>query len=353
MSSKGKTARSLLSILALATLVLVVWMVWNQELPQEEQAPQDTSEGSVATSPPDAPKQPIDNAPAPTSVPEHPTEAPITQKATKTAIEANEAIAAYDAGMAALKENKFIEARSKLSAAYFSGELSDERSDQLRRTLTELAEMTLIGAHSTVYPSDPYAFYYEFQPGEVLAKVERKLALHVPWQIILKINALARAEDIQAGRPYKMIYGPFGAIINKSTFTMDIYLQRENMERIFIKRMRVGTGKNGSTPTGMWRVRLGAKHERATWYPPPNSTLRQPIPYGEPGYALGAKGLWIGLEGLGENTHMLRDYGIHSTNDPNSIGSAKSLGCIRLPDEDIELAFWLLYEHWSAVEVRQ
>jgi lipoprotein-anchoring transpeptidase ErfK/SrfK len=45
----------------------------------------------------------------------------------------------------------------------------------------------------------------------------------------------------------------------------------------------------------------------------------------------------------------MTNYGIHSTNDPASIGKEGSLGCIRLNDVDIELVFSLLYEKWSTV----
>jgi len=274
------------------------------------------------------------------------------QEAGRPGLSAAEAAAAYRRGAALAKANRLIEARTLLSRAYYSGRLPKTMLDDARRRLTELAEITLIGPRSSVYPNDPYAFSYQFQPGELLAKVERKLKLHVPWQIILRINGLRRAEDIQAGRRYKLIRGPFHAVVYKSKFTMDIFLHRRGRQKIFVKRMRIGTGADGATPIGMWRVRLGGKQERPTWYPPPNSRSRGPIAYGQENYAFGVKGLWIGLEGLDEATRGLSGYGIHSTNDPSSIGQARSLGCIRLGDEDIELVYFLLYEHWSTVEVR-
>ena len=348
MRKKSKSGRWVLAIIAIAALAIVVWMVFKQDVPGETD-PEETTGGTATDAPPGVVKNAGEGRkedPSGKGPSKHPP--PDTGETRTTALAAS---AAYDSGMAKLRAERLVEARSLLSKAYFSGLLPAARQDEARKTLTELAEITLIGLRSTVYPGDPYAFYYEFNPGEVLAKVERKLKMHVPWQIILKVNGLQRAADIQADRPYKMIYGPFHAIISKSAFTMDVYLQREGLDRIFIKRLRVGTGKNGSTPAGMWRIRLGGKHERATWYPPPNSPIRGPVYYGQPGYAFGQKGLWLSLEGLDENTRLLRDYGIHSTHDPRSIGRAESLGCIRLGDDDIELAYSLLYEHWSTVEV--
>ena len=101
-------------------------------------------------------------------------------------------------------------------------------------------------------------------------------------------------------------------------------------------------------------MELGGKAVHPTWDPPPNSELsgRGPIAHGEPNYAFGIKGLWIPLEGIDEHTKGREGYGIHSTDKPDSIGKAESLGCIRLRDDDIEMVFRLLYEHWSTVEIR-
>lgn len=340
MKRRSRKNRRLLTITALAVLAIIILILWRRLIPGETRKPSQGEAGKETK------KEPPKITPLGTA------STPPTQKPPAAAISGTEAGALFDSGMAALSVDRLVEARSKLSKAYLSGALSGQKQDELREILTELADITLIGPRSTVYSGDPYAFYYEFRPGEVLVKVERKLNLHVPWELILRVNGIERPEDIQADRPYKMIYGPFHAIISKSDFTMDIYLRRDRLEPVFIKRMRVGTGKNGATPTGMWRVRLGGKNRRATWYPPPNSPIRQPVPYGEPNYAFGRKGLWIGLEGLEENTRLLWDHGIHSTNDPESIGRAESLGCIRLADDDIELVYTLLYEHWSTVEVR-
>ena len=132
---------------------------------------------------------------------------------------------------------------------------------------------------------------------------------------------------------------------------MDVYLHRAGLERVFVRRMPVGLGRDDLTPVGRWRV--GAKLVRDVYYPAPNSPNRgKPIAYGQPGYAFGAKGLWISLEGADENTAGQTGYGIHSTDKPESVGRDESEGCIRLKDDDIELLFSLLYERESTVEIR-
>ena len=281
-----------------------------------------------------------------------PASQPATAPASMPALSNEDASAAYQRGMELMRRERFVEARNELNSAYWAGTLPPEKQKSLRQTLSDLAEMTLTGRGTPAFEEDPYVLRYQIQGGDVLARVERKLELHVPPPLIVKVNGLSRAEDLQAGQTYKMVRGPFHAMVDKASFTMDIYLQRDGLPRVFVRRLKVGTGKNDTTPAGLWRVRLGGKEVHPTWFPPPNSPLRGPVPYGHANYAFGVKGLWISLEGLDEQTHGLSDYGIHSTNDPASIGQAGSLGCIRLSDEDIELVFMLLYEHWSTVDVR-
>ena len=96
------------------------------------------------------------------------------------------------------------------------------------------------------------------------------------------------------------------------------------------------------------------QHFHPPWTPTESSALvgDGPVPYGKPGYALGAKGLWIGLVGIDARTRGKSHYGIHSTSEPESIGKEQSLGCIRLADEDIELVYSLLYEVHSTVQIK-
>jgi len=268
----------------------------------------------------------------------------------------------YDAGVAAFQARP-LQARSLLSAALFSGKLAAKHADDARNRLEYLAQRTLLGREAVFRPAaDPYTCLYKFKPGDIISRVERNLHLHVPGRLLMKINGLTSGSQFQAGREYKLIKGPFHAVVYKSAFVMDVYLYRREekekpLPRVFIKRYRVGLGAAGSTPVGRWRLGCGAKGEKGKlihppWDAPPNSRFRGRIKYGQPGYPFGTKGLWIALVGLDENTRGLTDYGIHSTNKPETIGKADSLGCIRLDDTGIEDVFSMLYEYWSTVEVR-
>lgn len=298
-------------------------------------------------------------ATAPTSQPASLPTVASTQPATSPAaldVSSDQATAAYEKGMRLLDSDEALDARSTLSEALLSGQLSPQMQDKAIAALGKIADETIFS--SSVAQGDPYTFYYTVQAGDRLALVERKLELHVPWHILLTVNHITRPEDIRMGQQLKMIKGPFHAVVNKGRFTMDLFLQRENLPRVWVKRIKVGLGKNGSTPLGMWRVgggegKKGGKLTHPTWNPPPSSAVKGPIAYGTRDYALGTKGLWIGLVGTDAATADMQNYGIHSTSDPSSIGKEESLGCVRLADDDIELVYALLYEVWSTVQTRK
>jgi len=93
-------------------------------------------------------------------------------------------------------------------------------------------------------------------------------------------------------------------------------------------RYGIGVGREGFTWAGTERV--SRMKEWPDWFPPSEMIERQPylprMMAGGPGNPLGARALYLG------NTL----YRIHGTNQPSTIGSFVSSGCIRLLNEDIE-----------------
>jgi lipoprotein-anchoring transpeptidase ErfK/SrfK len=93
-------------------------------------------------------------------------------------------------------------------------------------------------------------------------------------------------------------------------------------------RYGIGVGREGFTWTGTERV--SRMKEWPDWFPPKEMIERQPyLPRfmaGGESNPLGARALYLG------NTL----YRIHGTNQPSTIGSYVSSGCIRLTNEDIE-----------------
>jgi len=272
------------------------------------------------------------------------------------------ALKKFNAGNKAFEDGNFLEARGLLSEVVFAGGLSEDLAEEARTKLEYLAQVTLFAR--TIDPRDPYTMRYKFKRGDLAATVERKMRLHVPSQLLVQVNRLPDSSKFLAGADYKLIKGPFHAVVYKSIYKMDLYLYRDEdkLPPVFIKRYTVGLGQNNSTPVGMWRLGCGAmttksgKRERgkllrAAWNPPPNATQRLRLEYNMPGYPFGKKGMWISLVGLDKKTAHLIDYGIHSTDDQTSIGKQSSMGCVRMADADIQEVYDRLYEYWSRVQI--
>ncbi len=104
-----------------------------------------------------------------------------------------------------------------------------------------------------------------------------------------------------------------------------LYLTLGNGKAI---RYGVGVGREGFTWSGTERI--SQKKEWPDWFPPKAMIARQPyLPRfmaGGETNPLGARAMYLG------NT----EYRIHGTNQPSTIGSFVSSGCIRLTNEDVE-----------------
>ncbi len=93
-------------------------------------------------------------------------------------------------------------------------------------------------------------------------------------------------------------------------------------------RYGIGVGREGFTWSG--REKISRMAEWPDWHPPKEMIERQPylqrFMAGGESNPLGARALYLG------NTL----YRIHGTNQPSTIGSFVSSGCIRLTNEDVE-----------------
>ena len=117
---------------------------------------------------------------------------------------------------------------------------------------------------------------------------------------------------------------PAGTIVIDTASTY-LYLVMGNGKAL---RYGVGVGRDGFTWSGVQKVTRMA--EWPDWHPPEEMIERQPyLPRfmaGGDGNPLGARALYLG------NTV----YRIHGTNQPSTIGTFVSSGCIRLTNEDVE-----------------
>ena len=181
---------------------------------------------------------------------------------------------------------------------------------------------------------------YTVQSGDLLQQIGLKYS--VPYGILMKINGLARAEDLRADSKIKVVHGPFHARVNRSTYVLDLYLQKT-----LVKSYRVGLGLPGQeTPTGEWLVKPGDKHIKPQWTDP----VTQHVYFGDdPDYPLGSR--WIGLYGIEGEAVGRTGFAIHGTKDPETIGTQSSQGCIRLYNGDVIEVYDMLLEGMSHVLV--
>jgi lipoprotein-anchoring transpeptidase ErfK/SrfK len=116
---------------------------------------------------------------------------------------------------------------------------------------------------------------------------------------------------------------PAGTVIVDTPNTY-LYLVMGNGKAM---RYGIGVGREGFTWTGVKAI--DRKAEWPDWHPPAEMLQRQPyLPRfmaGGPGNPLGARAMYLGGT----------VYRIHGTNQPSTIGSQVSSGCIRLTNADV------------------
>ena len=104
-------------------------------------------------------------------------------------------------------------------------------------------------------------------------------------------------------------------------------------------RYGVAVGKDSFVWSGVAKV--GRKAEYPTWTPPASMIRRKPhltewadgMPGGIPENPLGSRAIY--LYAGGKDTL----FRIHGTNEPWSIGTAASSGCIRMLNEEVEMLY--------------
>jgi hypothetical protein len=232
---------------------------------------------------------------------------------------------------------KTVEARDKLNQA-LRIPMSPQQRSSVKEQLSKLADQWLFSR--TVVPEDPLCESYQVRSGDLLKTIGDKYK--VPYEFLMTINHIQRAESLQAGLPIKVVKGPFHAKVYRSTFTMDVYLQNT-----FVKSFKVGLGKPGAeTPTGLWRAEQDGKLVKPIWTNPADGKTYYPE---DPNYPLGSR--WIGLEGLSGEAKNRDGFAIHGTKDPEQIGTAGSQGCIRMYNGDVVGVYNMMYPGYSQVEV--
>jgi len=135
--------------------------------------------------------------------------------------------------------------------------------------------------------------------------------------------AIAAGTQAQARDTSLDVYQP-GTIVVK-TGERKLYLVLGNGQTISYP---IAVGKSGKTWTGVKYI--DGKYLKPAWSPPLEIKLDKPgipdvIPAGSPENPMGAAAMTLNDS----------EYAIHGTNNPGSIGTPASYGCIRMYNRDI------------------
>jgi LysM repeat protein len=246
-------------------------------------------------------------------------------------------------GMRLIAEGKLVAGRAVLSELLFdrpSG-LGAADADTIRSTLASVNEQLIFSGDAIAH--DPLTEYYTVRPGDTLGEIAPHYK--IPYQFVELINDVD-ARRLRADQKIKLVKGPFHARVSKRDYRMDLYLNGSNGLPIYVMSVPVGLGEGDSTPVGKWRIKQGSKVVNPDWR---NPRTGEYFAADDPKNPIGE--YWLALEGIDETTEGIKGYGIHGTIDADSIGDQRSMGCIRLRDQDIQLMFKMLTGGQSTVEI--
>jgi hypothetical protein len=242
-------------------------------------------------------------------------------------------------------ENDRVGARALLSRVLRDPGLGTAEADLLRDELTEINNHLVFGR--VVERGDPIAEEYRVQAGDSLSRIASRRELATHWKLIQRVNGLSDPTKIRLDQTLKLVRGPFHAVVDKSDFRMDVWHgpPSDPSRWVYVRSFDVGLGEGDGTPVGSFVVSAN-KLENPGWVNPRDS--RERYEPNDPRNPIGE--FWLGLDGVGASEGVA-GYGIHGTIDPGSIGENKSMGCVRLRDEDIAMVYELLAERVSRVEI--
>ena len=293
----------------------------------KENPPPPSNAGETATGP-DPGAAPPEVAPPPPSRPSGPSSA----EATRILAE----------GLGLLDSGNPVLGRNLLSSLLLEDKqpLSASDADLIRNRLTELNSRLVFSPEPV--PNDNVTTPYVVQSGDLLGSIA--IRAKVPYPLLEIMNSTT-AQRLQVGQNLKLLRGPVHARVSKTDFTMDLYAFGEDAAPVFLCALPVGFGANDGTPLGRWRVGK-SKVTNPSWKNPRTGKFyaaNDPdIPIGE---------YWIPITGIDGAAVDRSGFGIHGTNEPESIGSMQSMGCIRLLDGDIELVYHMLEPSDSEVVI--
>ncbi len=237
-----------------------------------------------------------------------------------------------------------VAARQSLTTAWIAGELSPADKAEAIRLAQSLSDLTLFDRPSL--PDNPYVREYKVRSGDSLDRIAKREDLQIDKMLLARMNNLSNPDSIRIGQTLRLPNGVFDAVVDKSDYSLTLF-QKTGDDRAIVVVLPVGLGEFNATPTGLFRVRVNSKLVNPHWI---NPRTRQEFKPNDPDNPIGEH--WIGLEGIENANRDVDGYGIHGTIDPASIGGQKSMGCIRMLGDDIQLVYEVLTHPGSTIEIR-
>ncbi len=271
------------------------------------------------------------------------TAVPTTQPLPATA-SATDVLGMIQNGEAELLKGNLLAARTILSKALIDTRSTAADHAIVREKLTKINDDIMFG--NKIIPGDSTFEEYKIVPGDRLATLPKKLQLPITWELIARINKLSNPGALRIGQILRVPRGPFHAIVSKSEFKADVFAGSpdEPDQWVFVRSFNVGLGENDGTPVGDFTVRN--KMSDPSWV---NPRTGERFTAKDPKNPIGER--WVGLEGVGPSSSY-KGLGIHGTIEADSIGQTKSMGCIRLGDEDVKWVYEMLIEKVSVVQIK-
>lgn len=231
---------------------------------------------------------------------------------------------------------KQTKARAVFSIA-LQGNLPDNKKQAVKQKLTDINKNLVFSPAPT-----PDSIIYKVIPGDTIWSISNRHKVppgsDKPGQEYLgqirRINNF-KTSNIRADDELKIITGKFHIEIDKSDFTLTLYLDNN-----FVKEYPVAVG-DPKNPTRTGTFHLTNKVVNPPWYRRDESTgASEVIPFGDPRHIIGTR--WMGFK-------EYERLGIHGTAHPESIGKAITKGCVRMHNTDIEELFDLVADGTEVV----
>lgn len=211
--------------------------------------------------------------------------------------------------------------RNGLQRAVELGAGGADLHDRLYKALLVANEKTLLGPKGAM-PGTAYTVASGDSLDRIAKKHRQATGVALSAGLIRLVNGL-KNNTIHPNQTLRLPTTEPEIRVSKDSRRLRVYVGDA-----LVREYQVCIGKDDKTPVGTFEVET--RQEKTPWRNPETGKL---LYFGDPDYAIGTR--WLGFE----NTKEAQGIGIHGTNEPESIGKAESLGCIRMRNEEVEELF--------------